>query len=78
MGSADARTRVPAFVLHTGEGGGTLRVDGALGFALEIGVSLQAGQAGAGGSTAPLPTFGINPTGRGPTGIDYFRPRRWG
>ena len=78
IGAADPGAGVAALVLDAGQRDGALRVDGALVLALDIWVALQAGETGAGGSAAPLATFGINPTGRGPTGIDYFRPRRWG
>ena len=45
MRFADPRTGVAALLVHAGQVGGTLLVDGALGLALNTGVALETGQA---------------------------------
>jgi hypothetical protein len=76
MSATDPGTWVPALLVHAGQVGGTLLVDGALGLALNIGVAPEAGQALAGGRTVPVIANCIDSTGGGVAGVNYIRP--WG
>ena len=68
--AAHPRTRIHALVAHARQRVGTVGVDGALGFALHVGVALQARQAGAGGRPVAIPTLSIDAAGRGPAGVN--------
>ena len=57
---ADPRTGVHTFISHTCLVSWAVRVDGAFRFAFNVRVALQAGQTGAGGSTLPVATHGID------------------
>ena len=82
MGPAHPRAWVRTLVAHAGQRIGAVRVDGALGLALHIGIALKARQAGAGRSTVAIATLGVDTAGRGSAGVNYLRPRRccckWG
>ena len=70
--AAHSGTRILALLLDTRQGRGTLGVDGALGFAFDVRVAEQAGQAGTAGSSRALPTFGVDTAGRWPARINDF------
>ena len=69
MHPADSGTGILALVLNTCQMLGTFRVNGTFRFTLYVGVSLQPGQAGAGGGPPMFPALGVNPAGRGSTGV---------
>ena len=62
MSSADSRAGIFALVADAGFVGGTVRVDGTLVFALNVGVTLQSREADTGSSMIPLPAFCIDST----------------
>ena len=74
MSATDPGTWVPALLVHAGQVGGALLVDGALGLALNIGVPSEAGQALAGGRPVAVVANGICPTRSGVAGVNDFRP----
>ena len=67
--STHTRTRVHTLVADTGQGGGTVGVDGALWLAFNVGVALETREASAGGCLVPIGALCIDTTGRGETGI---------
>ncbi len=70
MHATHAGTGIHALIAHASQHVGTVGIDGALGLALHIGVALEAGQAGAGRRTAPVPAFSVNTAGRRPAGVN--------
>lgn len=62
-------TRIHTLVADTGQGGGTVGVDGALWLALNVGVALETREACAGGGLVSVGALCIDTTGRGETGI---------
>ena len=82
IGPAQPGAGVRTLVAHAGQRIGAVRVDGALGLALHIGIALKARQAGAGRSTVAIATLGVDTAGRGSAGVNYLGPRRccckWG
>ena len=67
---AHARARVPTLVLNTGQLDRTVGVDGALWLAFDVGVALQAGQAGTASRAAPLRALGVDTAGGRATRVD--------
>ena len=72
VGPAHPRAGVAALVVDAGQVRGALRVDGALMFTLDIGVTLEAGVTGARGRSISLPTLSIDATRTGSAGINDF------
>ena len=70
--AAHSGTRILALLLDTRQGGGTLGVDGALGFAFDVRVAEQAGQTSTAGSSRALPTLSVDTAGRWPARINDF------
>ena len=66
----DPRAGVDTLVSNTGQGGGAVGVDGALGLTLNVRVALEAGVTGTGGGSVPVGTLSIDTTGRGTAGIN--------
>ena len=76
-GATDPGTGISTLVPHTGQVAGTLLVDGTLGLALSVGISLQSGQAGTGRGLVPLSADSIETTGAWSAGInDLWLGRR--
>ena len=59
--ATDPRTGVNTLVSNTCQGGGAVRVDGALWLALNVGVALQAGVTRAGSRPVPVGALSIDP-----------------
>ena len=76
--ATDPGTGIFTFVPETGQVAGTLLVDGTLGLALSIGISLQAWQAGTGCCLVPLTAGCIETTGTWSAGINDLWLGRWG
>ena len=72
-GATDPGTGISTLVPHTGQVAGTLLVDGTLGLALSVGISLQSGQAGTGRGLVPLSADSVQSTGTGSAGIYPLR-----
>ena len=62
MDAANARTRVTALLLDTGQGWGTLWIDGTLRFALNVWIAKKTRQACTRGSTIAFSAFSIDAT----------------
>lgn len=72
-GPADPGAWVHALVIDAGSVHRTVGVDRALGFAFQVGVAEEAGQAGAGGGPAPVRADGVDAAGRGSARVNRSR-----
>jgi hypothetical protein len=76
VGTAHPRTGIATLVVDAGLVARTLRVDGALGLALHIGIAHVVPDAGAGGGIAPVSALGIDAAWAGVAGF-YLLYRWW-
>ena len=74
MSTADSRAGILALVANAGFVGWTVRVDGTLVFALNVGVALKSREADTGSSLISLPAFCVDSTWRRVAGVNDFRP----
>ena len=68
----DPRAGVDTLVSNTGQGGGAVGVDGALGLTLNVRVALEAGVTRARGRLVPVCALSIDATGTWSAGVDDF------
>ena len=73
----DPGAGVHTLVSNTCQGAGTVGVDGALGLALNVGISLQSWVTSTGGCSVPVGTLSIDAAGRRSAGINNLWFRGW-